>query len=71
MKGFVWLCEVKKRLGRMPWNISFSWSWALQAPLLDLCKGKGGKIPLKEMSGSAAEMAVPWGLRWRKGLKTQ
>ncbi|CAL1155458.1 unnamed protein product [Cladocopium goreaui] len=42
--------QVKNRMGRMPWNISFSWSWALQAPLLDLCKGKGGKIPLKEMS---------------------
>jgi len=44
------LNKVKNRMGRMPWNISFSWSWALQAPLLDLCKGKGGKIPLKEMS---------------------
>ncbi|CAK8986281.1 unnamed protein product [Durusdinium trenchii] len=44
------LNKVKKRLGRMPWNISFSWSWALQAPLLNICKGQGGKIPLKEMS---------------------
>jgi fructose-bisphosphate aldolase, class I len=24
-----------------PWNLSFSWSQALQLPLLDLCKGKG------------------------------
>jgi fructose-bisphosphate aldolase class I len=32
-----------------PWNLSFSWSQALQLPLLDLCKGKG-ELQLEEMS---------------------
>ncbi|CAK0861435.1 unnamed protein product, partial [Prorocentrum cordatum] len=32
-----------------PWNLSFSWSWALQAPLFKLCEGKGGKMPLDDM----------------------
>jgi len=27
--------------GGCPWNLSFSWSAALQFPLFDLCKGKG------------------------------
>ncbi len=33
-------------LGR---NLSFSWSQALQLPLLELCKGKG-ELQLEEMS---------------------
>lgn len=32
-----------------PWNISFSWSAALQLPLLELCKGKEG-LQLETMS---------------------
>ncbi|CAJ1349501.1 unnamed protein product [Effrenium voratum] len=44
------LNKVKQVKGSCPWNLSFSWSWALQAPLLRLCEGKGGKLPLKEMS---------------------
>jgi fructose-bisphosphate aldolase, class I len=33
-----------------PWNLSFSWSQALQLPLLDLCKGsEDGVMPLEEM----------------------
>jgi fructose-bisphosphate aldolase class I len=32
-----------------PWNLSFSWSQALQLPLLGLCKGKG-ELQLEEMS---------------------
>jgi fructose-bisphosphate aldolase class I len=32
-----------------PWNLSFSWSQALQLPLLDLCKEKG-ELQLEEMS---------------------
>jgi fructose-bisphosphate aldolase, class I len=32
-----------------PWNLSFSWSQALQLPLLDLCTGKG-ELQLDEMS---------------------
>lgn len=38
--------------GNSPWNLSFSWSQALQLPLLDLCKKnpKGSDLPLAEMS---------------------
>jgi len=36
--------------GVKPWNLSFSWSAAIQLPILDLCKGKGGKLPLEEMA---------------------
>jgi len=32
-----------------PWNLSFSWSQALQLPLLDLCKGTG-ELQLEKMS---------------------
>jgi fructose-bisphosphate aldolase, class I len=32
-----------------PWNLSFSWSQALQLPLLDLCQG-AGQLKLDEMS---------------------
>ena len=28
--------------GTCPWNLSFSWSAAIQMPLFDLCKTKGG-----------------------------
>jgi len=31
-----------------PWNLSFSWSWALQAPLFELCKDKAA-MPIEEM----------------------
>jgi fructose-bisphosphate aldolase class I len=42
------LSAINKANTRGPWNISFSWSQALQLPLLDLCKGKG-ELQLKEM----------------------
>merc|ERR1719217_1843293 len=35
--------------GKCPWNLSFSWSAALQMPLFQLCKGKDD-LPLDEMS---------------------
>jgi fructose-bisphosphate aldolase, class I len=35
---------------RGPWNLSFSWSQALQLPLLDLCRGGTGQLMLDEMS---------------------
>ena len=36
--------------GTCPWNLSFSWSAAIQIPLLDLCKAKNGlKEALPEM----------------------
>ena len=33
-----------------PWNISFSWSQALQLPLLNLCKGSPGELQLDAMA---------------------
>eukprot|EP00183_Erythrolobus_madagascarensis_P007030 CAMPEP_0185846070 /NCGR_PEP_ID=MMETSP1354-20130828/1836_1 /TAXON_ID=708628 /ORGANISM="Erythrolobus madagascarensis, Strain CCMP3276" /LENGTH=366 /DNA_ID=CAMNT_0028546153 /DNA_START=244 /DNA_END=1344 /DNA_ORIENTATION=- len=36
--------------GVKPWNLSFSWSAAIQLPILDLCKGRGGELPLEEMA---------------------
>jgi len=43
------LNAINKAKGNAPWNLSFSWSAALQFPLFDLCKGKGGEVPLEEM----------------------
>ena len=48
---------------RDPWNISFSWSAAIQLPLLDLCKNKSsGDLDdsiLKEMGALyVAELAI-------------
>lgn len=38
--------------GNSPWNLSFSWSQALQLPLLELCKKNppGSDLPLAEMT---------------------
>uniref|UniRef100_A0A7S2HMU7 fructose-bisphosphate aldolase n=1 Tax=Zooxanthella nutricula TaxID=1333877 RepID=A0A7S2HMU7_9DINO len=44
------LNAINRTKGNSPWNLSFSWSAALQMPLFELCKGKGGKMPLEEMS---------------------
>jgi fructose-bisphosphate aldolase class I len=43
------LSAINKANTKGPWNLSFSWSQALQLPLLDLCKGKG-ELQLEEMS---------------------
>lgn len=43
------LSVINKIKGNAPWNLSFSWSKALQIPLLDLCKGET-KLCLEEMS---------------------
>jgi len=43
------LNAINKAKGNCPWNLSFSWSAALQFPLFDLCKGKGGEVPIEEM----------------------
>ena len=52
-----------------PWNLSFSWSQALQLPLLDLCKGTGelqldamSKLYVEELSiaGAAARGEYVW-----------
>ncbi len=43
------LSAMNKVKGNGPWNLSFSWSQALQLPLLELCKGKG-ELQLDEMA---------------------
>lgn len=43
------LSAINKANTKGPWNLSFSWSQALQLPLLDLCKGTG-ELQLEEMS---------------------
>jgi fructose-bisphosphate aldolase class I len=43
------LNEVNKAKGNSPWNLSFSWSAALQMPLFELCRGKDGALPISEM----------------------
>jgi fructose-bisphosphate aldolase, class I len=43
------LSAINKIKGKAPWNLSYSWSKALQVPLLDLCLGKG-ELCLDEMS---------------------
>ena len=43
------LSAINKANKKGPWNLSFSWSQALQLPLLDLCKGKDS-LQLEEMS---------------------
>ena len=43
------LSAINKANKKGPWNLSFSWSQALQLPLLDLCKGKG-ELQLEAMS---------------------
>lgn len=42
------LSAMNKIKGNAPWNLSFSWSQALQLPLLDLCKATG-ELQLNEM----------------------
>ncbi|CAM9215665.1 unnamed protein product [Discosporangium mesarthrocarpum] len=46
------LCAINEAKGNSPWNLSFSWSQALQLPLLELCKKNpaGSPLPLDEMS---------------------
>ena len=46
--GAARLSAINKVKGRCPWNLSFSWSQALQLPLLNLCST--GELELEEMS---------------------
>ena len=66
---------------RSPWNLSFSWSQALQLPLLELCKEKGelcleemGALYIKELeiAGKAALGQHDWkdGEGSHKGVQT-
>ena len=56
------------RLNRAgPWNLSFSWSAALQLPLLELCRGKGGlqldvmqKLYIEELETASEAAKVEW-----------
>jgi len=48
-QGAARLSAMNKIKGNGPWNLSFSWSQAIQLPLLQLCKGKG-ELQLEEMS---------------------
>ena len=43
------LSAINKQNKVGPWNLSFSWSAALQLPLLELCKDRGGELQLDEM----------------------
>eukprot|EP00668_Euglena_longa_P016385 GGOE01020636.1.p1 GENE.GGOE01020636.1~~GGOE01020636.1.p1 ORF type:complete len:560 (+),score=118.86 GGOE01020636.1:32-1681(+) len=43
------LSAINRMKGNCPWNLSFSWSAALQLPLFQLCKGKG-QLCLPEMA---------------------
>jgi fructose-bisphosphate aldolase, class I len=66
------LSAMNKIKGKGPWNLSFSWSQALQLPLLDLCKGKGelqweemSKLYVEELKiASAASLGQ---YEWKKG----
>jgi len=39
-----------KKRGGLPFNLSFSWSQALQLPLLELCSKPGGALKVEEMA---------------------
>lgn len=66
------LSAINKANKKGPWNLSFSWSQALQLPLLDLCKGKG-ELQLDEMSKlyveelKIASAAAKGEYEWKKG----
>lgn len=65
-QGTARLSAMNKIKGKGPWNLSFSWSQAIQLPLLELCKGKGelqldemGKLYVEELKiASAAALGV-------------
>ena len=66
------LSAMNKVKGNSPWNLSFSWSQALQLPLLELCRGKGelcleemGKLYVKELE--IAGMAARGEHEWKEG----
>jgi len=48
-QGTARLSAMNKVKGNAPWNLSFSWSQALQLPLLKLCEGKG-ELQLDDMA---------------------
>jgi len=63
---------MNKIKGKGPWNLSFSWSQALQLPMLDLCKGKGelqfeemSKLYIEELKIASAAALGEW--EWKEG----
>lgn len=66
------LSAINKANKKGPWNLSFSWSQALQLPLMDLCKGKGD-LQLDDMSKlyvqelKIASAAAKGEHNWQKG----
>lgn len=71
-QGAARLSAMNKIKGKGPWNLSFSWSQALQLPLLDLCKGKES-LQLDDMSKlyieelKIASAAALGEYEWEKG----
>ena len=66
------LSAINKANKKGPWNLSFSWSQALQLPLLDLCKGKDelqldamSKLYVEELKVASA--AAKGEHEWKKG----
>jgi len=61
------LNAINKAKGNRPWNLSFSWSQALQLPLLQLCEGKGKlqldvmvELYLRELKMASAAALGKW-----------
>ena len=62
------LDAINKHKGpRDPWNLSFSWSAAIQMPLFQLCKGTGelqleamGELYVKELAIASAAARGEW-----------
>lgn len=68
------LDAINKRKGRKdPWNLSFSWSAAVQMPLFQLCKGKDGlqleAIGALYVAELAIASAAALGTHTRKGTE--
>jgi len=71
-EGAARLSAMNKIKGNGPWNLSFSWSQAIQLPLLELCKGKGelqfeemSKLYVEELKIASAAALGNW--EWKKG----
>ncbi|CAB9497413.1 Fructose-bisphosphate aldolase [Seminavis robusta] len=67
------LSAINKANKKGPWNLSFSFSQALQLPLLELCRGKSGVLQLEAMGElyiqelKIASLAAKGQHEWGKG----
>ena len=64
------LSAINRAKGKGPWNLSFSWSQALQLPLLKLCKGElqleaMSNLYLEELKIASAAAKGEW--NWKTG----